>query len=415
MFDVTAAPFAFPALQQKQVYMDNAGGSQVLGTVVESIRSYLLNTNVQLGATYPISKASTSAYMKGYEAGAKFINAEPEEISIGVSTTQLLHNLSTALKFEPGDELILSKLNHEANTAPWGKNRHAIEADCQMALLSDRTRLVACPHASNITGTISPIREIADAVHAHPRALLCVDGVALAPHRQVDVKALGVDFYVSAPPLLKVKNEKAFSWYKVYGPHLAQLYASTRIHDQIQSLAHFFKATDTLDLKLNLASANYELTQSIPHVVEYFGSNPAATWAAMAAHEERLQEILLAFLTADERITIIGDPSPAQDRRVPVISFIIRGMGSQQLVEAVEARTVYGFRSGHMYSHRLLADVCGLANVEDGVVRVSFLHYNTAEAEVRGLVEVLGQVLGVWPSQSRAMPRMVCLSDVRLY
>ncbi|KAJ6151324.1 Pyridoxal phosphate-dependent transferase major region subdomain 2 [Penicillium chermesinum] len=382
MFDVTAAPFAFPALQQKQVYMDNAGGSQVLGTVVESIRSYLLNTNVQLGATYPISKASTSAYMKGYEAGAKFINAEPEEISIGVSTTQLLHNLSTALKFEPGDELILSKLNHEANTAPWG--------------------------------TISPIREIADAVHAHPRALLCVDGVALAPHRQVDVKALGVDFY-APPPLLKVKNEKAFSWYKVYGPHLAQLYASTRIHDQIQSLAHFFKATDTLDLKLNLASANYELTQSIPHVVEYFGSNPAATWAAMAAHEERLQEILLAFLTADERITIIGDPSPAQDRRVPVISFIIRGMGSQQLVEAVEARTVYGFRSGHMYSHRLLADVCGLANVEDGVVRVSFLHYNTAEAEVRGLVEVLGQVLGVWPSQSRAMPRMVCLSDVRLY
>lgn len=157
------------------------------------------------------------------------------------------------------------------------------------------------------------------------------------------------------------------------------MYASSRIHDQIESLAHFFKATDTLDLKLNLASANYELTQSIPHVVDYFGGDPAATWAAMAAHEERLQQILLEFLAADERITIIGEPSPAQHRRVAVISFVVRGMGSQQVVEAAEARSAYGFRSGHMYSHRLLADVCGLDDVEDGVVRVSLLHYNTGK------------------------------------
>lgn len=97
----------------------------------------------------------------------------------------------------------------------------------------------------------------------------------------------------------------------------------------------------------------------------------------MAKHEERLQAILLEFLVADERISIIGEPSPAQDRRVPVISFVVRGVGSQQLVAAVEARSAYGFRSGHMYSHRLLAEVCGLEDVEDGVVRVSLLHYNT--------------------------------------
>lgn len=165
----------------------------------------------------------------------------------------------------------------------------------------------------------------------------------------------------------------------MYGPHLAQLYASSRIHSEIQSLAHFFKPSNTLDLKLNLASANYELTQSIPAVVAYFGPNPSQTWAEMAAHEERLQQILLQFLTSDDRITIIGEPSPCQDLRVPVISFIVRGVGSQQLVEAVERRSAYGFRSGHMYSHRLLKDVCGLADVEDGVVRVSLLHYNTGE------------------------------------
>ncbi|KAJ5734932.1 uncharacterized protein N7483_000057 [Penicillium malachiteum] len=382
-FDVKTARGYFPALQQKQIYMDNAAGSQVLGTVAESIQSYLLNSNVQLGATYPVSRVSTTAQEDGYKAAAIFINAQPEEISIGVSTTQLLHNLSSALKFQAGDELILSKLNHEANTAPWWSSSDPKNPICDISelksLLSDKTRLATCPHASNITGTISPVREIADAVHAYPRALLCVDGVALAPHRQFDVKALGVDFY-------------AFSWYKVYGPHLAQLYASSLIHDEIETLGHFFKATDTLDLKLNLASANYELTQSIPRVVEFFGRDASATWAAMSAHEERLQQILLAYLAGDERITIIGEPSSAQRLRVPVISFLVRGMGSQQVVEAVEARSSYGFRSGHMYSHRLLKEVCGVKDVDDGVVRVSLLHYNT-EAEVEGLVKVLQEVL----------------------
>ncbi|KAJ5699123.1 Pyridoxal phosphate-dependent transferase major region subdomain 2 [Penicillium macrosclerotiorum] len=405
-FDVTKARAQFPALQGEQVYMDNAGGSQVLGTVADSIRSYLLNTNVQLGATYPVARTSTAAQADAYKAAASFINAKPEEINIGISTTQLLHNLSTALQFAPGDELVVSKLNHEANSAPWVRVAERLgltvkwwassdptNPTCDVTelktLLSAKTRLVACPHASNITGTISPIRAIADAVHSFPRsiddadliakALLCVDGVALAPHRQVDVKALGADFY-------------AFSWYKVYGPHVAQLYASAHVHDQIDSLAHFFKPTDTLDLKLNLASANYELTQSLPAVVAYFGVNASATWVEMARHEERLQQILLQFLTSDDRITIIGEPSPRQDLRVPVISFVVRGVRSQQVVEAVERRSQYGFRSGHMYSHRLLREVCDLADVEDGVVRVSFLHYNT-EAEVQGLVTVLQAVL----------------------
>ncbi|KAJ5973211.1 hypothetical protein N7481_010421 [Penicillium waksmanii] len=395
-YDVEAARAQFPALQQEQVFMDNAGGSQVLGSVVDSIRSYLINTNVQLGATYKTSQASTAGFSNGYKSAASFINAQPEEINLGVSTTQLLHNLSTALKFQPGDEVIVSKLNHEANSAPWVRiaehlglkvkfwaSSNPTNPTCDVGelktLLSDKTRLVACPHASNITGTISPIREIADAVHVHPRALLCVDGVALAPHRQVDVKALDVDFY-------------AFSWYKVYGPHIAQLYASSRIHEEIQSLAHFFKPTDSLDLKLNLASANYELTNSIPAVVEYFGATPAKTWDEMGQHEERLQAILLEFLNSDARVRVIGDRSASKEVRVPVISFTVDGVGSQALVEAVEARSAFGFRSGHMYSHRLLNEVCGLADVEDGVVRVSFLHYNS-EAEVQGLVRVLQEVL----------------------
>jgi hypothetical protein len=220
------------------------------------------------------------------------------------------------------------------------------------------------------------------------------------------VQALDVDFYVSCSYCLSLlctavsclirglssttcsiglrlicspASRQAFSWYKVYGPHIAQLYASSRVHEEIQSLGHFFKATDSLDLKLNLASANYELTNSIPAVVEYFGPTAAKTWEGMAQHEERLQAILLQFLNSDSRVRVIGDRSANKEVRVPVISFTVDGVGSQALVEAVEARSAFGFRSGHMYSHRLLKEVCGLEDVEDGVVRVSFLHYNSGE------------------------------------
>lgn len=186
----------------------------------------------------------------------------------------------------------------------------------------------------------------------------------------------------------------------MYGPHIAQLYASSRIHEQLRSLAHYFKLealsssaygsgsapgsgsespTPSLDLTLNLASANYELTQSLPRIVEYFGANPRETWAAIAAHEEALQEILLRYLRSHPKITVVGEDAADQHLRVPVISFLVEGMKSQGVVEAVEARSNFGFRSGHMYSHRLVRDVLRLKDLEDGVVRVSLLHYNTGE------------------------------------
>ncbi|PWY83539.1 PLP-dependent transferase [Aspergillus heteromorphus CBS 117.55] len=397
-FSIAESRSRFPALNQEQVFLDNAGGSQVLDTVIESIVSYLSNTNVQLGATYKTSKLSTAAYGHGYEAAAKFINASPDEICLGVSTTQLLHNLSTALDFQPGDELIVSKLNHEANSAPWDRIGRALGLTVKWwgasdrenpvcdptelkELMSEKTRLVACPHASNITGTITDVKKIATVVHQSPRALLCVDGVALAPHRQVNIKDLDVDFY-------------AFSWYKVYGPHMAQLYASSRIHDQINPLCHYFKTTETLDLKLNLASANYELTQSIPRVLDYFGSDISAAWDQIAVFEEKLQAILLDFLRSEDRITIFGEPFASKELRLPIISFTVEGVKSQALVEEVEKRSPFGFRSGHMYSHRLLKDIIGLEDIDDGVVRISMLHYNTEE-EITSLVQVLREVIAV--------------------
>jgi selenocysteine lyase/cysteine desulfurase len=132
-------------------------------------------------------------------------------------------------------------------------------------------------------------------------------------------------------------------------------------------------------VKLDLACASYELMQGLPCVLDYIGPDKAGTWETIAAHEERTQEILLRFLNGNERVTVYGEPSPSKELRTPVISFTVKGMKSQAVVEEVEKRSPFGIRHGHMYAPRLLTDVFGLEDVNDGVVRVSMVHYNTGK------------------------------------
>jgi selenocysteine lyase/cysteine desulfurase len=320
---------------------------------------------------------------------------------LGPSTTQLFRNLSFAMKWQPGDEIIVSKLDHEANVASWvdiaarlnltlkwwapaPSTNPRLDTNDLMVLLTPRTRLVACTHASNLLGTIHDIKSIASIVHSRPNAMLCVDAVAYAPHRRIDVKALGVDFY-------------AFSWYKVYGPHIAVLYGSQKAQEQMTSLGHYFNPSGTLENKLGLAGANYELTQAIPKVVQYLDGI-----GDFSAHEEKLAEILLTYLRGREDVTIYGESTADAKVRVPTISFAVKGWSSREVVETIEKQTVFGFRWGHFYSKRLCDDV--LKTSEEGVVRVSMVsslhvvggkiradhgmqvHYNT-EAEIRSFVE----------------------------
>ncbi|KAE9965758.1 hypothetical protein BLS_007415 [Venturia inaequalis] len=380
----------FPSLKQKQVYFDNAGGSQTLGAVIESISEYLTNGQVQMGATYNVGVRSSGRVQSGLEAGARYINAETSEIVIGPSTTQLLRNLASAIDWRPGDELILSKFDHETNIDPWTfiaerfglkvkwwtcapSNTPRMDLEDLKKLLSPKTRLVACTHASNILGTINNVKAIAETVHSIKGAMLMIDGVAFAPHRVVDVKELGVDFY-------------SFSWYKVYGPHIAILYASTSAQKNLVSLGHYFNPTTTLENKLGLAAASYELVQSIPAIVDYL--KPIAH--AIPAHEEKLQKILLDFLNSRPDITIYGEKSSDPKVRVSTIAFSVDGWGTRELVETVEKQSDFGFRWGSFYSKRLSDEI--LQRPEEGVVRASFVHYNTVE-EVQEFVRVLEKVL----------------------
>ncbi|KAL8964032.1 MAG: hypothetical protein Q9183_004759 [Haloplaca sp. 2 TL-2023] len=206
---------------------------------------------------------------------------------------------------------------------------------------------------------------IAEEVHRWEGAMLCVDGVAYAPHREVDVKDLDADFY-------------SFSLYKTYGPHIAALYASSHAQSSLTSLGHYFHNPDTLNMKLGLAAASYELVSSIPWILSYFGPSSAsrrATWTAIAAHEEHLRSILLEYLNKRDDVTVYGVKDGNKELRVPVVSFSVKARGSKEIVEKVDGMSEMGIRWGHFYSKRLVDDVLGQKG--EGVVRVSMVHYNT--------------------------------------
>ena len=352
---------------------------------------------MQLGASYPVAQTSTSLFSAGHAAGAGYINAKPEEVVFGPSTTQLFRNVSIALKTEPGDEFVISKLDHEANIAAWvqlaewkglkvkwwipaqnTKSNPRLIVEDLKELLSEKTRLVTCTHTSNILSSVTDIASLAKVIHeTSPRALFCVDAVAYAPHAPIDVKALGVDFY-------------SFSWYKVYGPHIAMLYVSEKAQKELVSLGHYFKSRDTLEEMLGLAAANYECVQAVPEIISYLQK---VSWDAISKQEEEIQDVLLAFLRSKpDIIKIYGEPNSDRTLRVPVISFRIKGHSSLAVIDAVEARSSYGCRSGHFYSKRLCEEVLGIKDANDGVIRCSLLHYNTVE-EVEGLVGVLEEII----------------------
>jgi cysteine desulfurase family protein (TIGR01976 family) len=403
--DTTFVHENFPALGQGQVYLDNAGGSQVATQVAQRLTDYLFTANVQLGASYAASVRAGEMVHQGRQALATLFNAaRPEEVVMGATTTQLFHQLARALvqTWAPGDEVIVTNFDHEANIGPWKKlaDRGIVIREWKMppgahhpdlgdlkALLTDRTRLVAVTHASNIYGTINDVRAIADTVH-EAGALICVDGVAYAPHRAVDVQALGADFY-------------AFSVYKVYGPHFAALYGRHELLLAAGNINHSFFPSDKVPQKLEPGNASYELAYSCLGVIDYLealaqahGINSKgraaveAAFGLIAEHEEALSGRLLDYLNRRDDVTVIGDPSPDAARRLPTISFVIHGQSSEAVVCAIDP-TGIGIRFGDFYSRGLVQSL-DLPN-PDGVIRVSAVHYNTLD-EIDRLIARLEEI-----------------------
>lgn len=379
----------FPSLQQDQVYLDNASGTQIFGESRDAINDYLNSNNAQIGASYSTAQRATARHEEAHRAVAKYIGANVDEVVFGPSTTQLIRNLSYSLKFSPGDEIVVSTLENEANISPWldlarrenlvirwwktavmgegrlkkpkldfdGLNKTGLDGSREV--LTTKTRLVVFSHASDVIGTIHNIRALSEQIH-HFGALVYVDGVAFAPHRPLDVKHWGVDFY-------------AFSWDKAYGPHIATLYASWSVQTQMGSLGHTFSPSSTLRDKLGLDGGSPELCQAVIPIAKYLGSSPAS----IKSQEDDLQIWFLRYLGNMSSATVYGLGQNERESRLPIVSFTLDGWDSREFVEALESNSNFGISWGCFGSHRLVRDTLGLGPT--GVIRVSMAHYNTSK------------------------------------
>ncbi len=414
MNDIVAAPLdlafvrsQFPALAGDCVFFDNAGGAQVLKRVADRISDYLLTTNVQQGASYAVAQRSGERLARAQAEIATLIGAgRPEEVVMGPSTTLLLQLLARGMskQFRPGDEVIVTRIDHESNIGPWvglesfgvvvkfwelDRETLALDLAALDRLITDRTRLVCVTHTSNILGSVTPVAEIARLAHARG-CPVCVDGVALAPHRAVDVRALDVDYY-------------ALSFYKVYGPHHAVLYGKYEHLLRLANQYHYFIPDDRIPYKLQPGNPNYELSYGCGGIAEYLAelgvragasaSAPARqrielAFAAIFQHEQALAERLLGYLRTKSGVRIIGSPG-ADGSRVPTISFAAGDKDPEAIVRHIDGLGV-GIRFGDFHSRRLV-DHLGLSP-RKGVVRVSMAHYNTLE-EVDRLILGLEQVI----------------------
>ena len=396
----------FPALAHGPVFLDNAGGSQVLRRVADRVRDYLLTSSVQLGASYAASQAAGEKVMAARRSVAELIHApHDEEVVMGGATTALMFMLTQALLpgLSPGDEIIVTDTDHEANIGGWTRlrqagavikvwqvNRDTLELDLADldALLGPRTRWLAMTWASNVLGTVNPVDEVARRVHA-VGGQVCVDAVAYAPHRLVDVQASGADVVV-------------FSFYKVFGPHYAVMWVRRELLRSLPSLNHYFIGPEVMPYKLQPGNVNYELSYGCIGIHEYLCDTGAALGAtggararmqaafdAFARHEDRLAGQLLAGLRGRRGVRVIGLPDAAPGRRVPTISFVVDGRAPEAIVRHVD-RFDIGIRHGDFYAKRLI-EALGL-HERGGVVRVSIAHYNTP-AEIERLLTHLDEVL----------------------
>ncbi|MDP3958536.1 MAG: cysteine desulfurase-like protein [Pseudorhodobacter sp.] len=380
----------FPGLARDWTLFDNAGGSQILKGAVERMTEFLFEKNVQIGGSYEISLAAAEALREARRAAATLMNARrPEEIVFGPSTTVLLQNLSRAMRrqLQPGDEVIVTVTDHESNIGPWVSlqefgivlkfwplNHDTMSLDLAdlVPLMTDRTRLVCMTHVSNILGQVNPVAEIARFVHDHG-ARICVDAVAYAPHRAIDVQAWNVDYYV-------------FSLYKTYGPHYAVMYGKFDHLLELDTLYHYFYGKDKVPGKLEPGNPSYECAYSTLAIRDYFaglgGAAPStraaleAGFTAVSRHEDALVKRLLSYLTARNDCRVFGATVNEGSRRLPTVAFRFAGRDSGAMAKAMDAHKI-AIRHGDFHSRRLVEDLGEMG--EGGLLRVSMVHYNTLE------------------------------------
>ena len=391
-------------LSKDWTFFENAGGSYVPKNVIKKLNEFMTSTKVQPYAEYPMSKIAGENMDKATELFAKMINAKSNEILIGGSTSINLYVLSNALKkyVNPGDEVIVTNQDHEANISPWrrlsengakiiewkfNENNHELEISKLEKLISNKTKILAVTHCSNIVGSINNLKEICRLAHNN-NIIVIGDGVSYAPHGLPDVKDLDVDFYT-------------FSLYKTYGPHLALLYGKEKILKDLPNQNHEF-LEGNYPYTINPGGPNHEELSSLIGIYEYFNNlynhhfeNKVLETRKkiekinnlISLHEAEIANPLLEYLSNNVNYSLIGKDKIENKNRAPTISFVHKNKSSKDLSNYLVQNKI-ATRNDNFYAWRCLKALN--INDKDGVVRISLVHYNTID-EVKKLIALLNR------------------------
>jgi cysteine desulfurase family protein (TIGR01976 family) len=409
-FDVETVRRQFPSLNRPlpggrlPVFFDNPAGTQVPQTVIDAVSGYFVTMNANSGGAFVTSRHNDAMVREVRQIAAAFLNASsPDEIVLGPNMTTLNFSLSRALALtlRSGDEIVLTRMDHDANVAPWlriaqdlglavrwvdiNTDDCTLDMDSLEAALNERTRIVATVHASNAAGTINPVAQIAAMAHA-AGALHVVDAVQSAPHLLLDVQGIGCDFLLC-------------SAYKFFGPHAGILWGRRELLESLPAYK-VRPAKDRAPYRWETGTPAFELIAGVGAALRYVAAlsgevEPTRAaferaFAVMGDYERELAVHLLDVLAAMPGVTIAGIADSARiHERVPTVIFKHERHTPLQIAQHLAQDDIYVW-DGNYYAVEIMER---LGRSEDGMVRVGLAHYNT-HAEIDQFAMSIRRLLG---------------------
>jgi cysteine desulfurase family protein (TIGR01976 family) len=378
-FDVAAARARFSALESDLAFFDGPGGTQVPDEVIDAIATYLRESNANVSGPYETSRRTERLVADARLAAGAFLGCSPDEVIFGANMTTLNFALSrtVAREWSEGDEVVVTRLDHDGNVSPWLELAHdlglvvrfadiredtTLDLEDLAAQLTDRTRVVAFPWASNAVGTLVDVARVAELAH-QAGALAWVDAVHYGPHGPIDVAAAGADVLICSP-------------YKFYGPHLGLAYGKSELLERWRPYKVRPASDEPLGHRFETGTLPHELLAGFVAAVEYIDS---IGWDAIQAHERELGERFLEGLP--ETCTLYG--RNGMDRRVSTFAFNVEGWSPRAVAERLGERNIAVWR-GNYYA----VEVMKRLGLDEGAVRAGIVHYNTADEVDRLLGEL---------------------------
>src|SRR5437763_2902160 len=381
--DLEAVRAQFPALASGVAFLDGPGGTQCPQSVIDAIVAYLRESNANLGGAFAASRRSDELVELAHETAGRFLGCRPEETAFGQNMTTLNFALTRALgrTLAAGDEILVTRLDHDGNVAPWLELAHDLDirvgfvenhADTSLDLadlerkLTARTRVVAFPLASNALGTMPDAARIVSLAH-EAGALAWADAVHFAPHGPIDVGALGVDVLLCSP-------------YKFFGPHLGLAFGREELLRSWRPYKVRPAADEPVGHRFETGTLAHELLAGFVAAVEYLAE---LGWDAIQTHERALGQRVLDGLP--DSCTLYG--LETMEGRAPPFAFRVDGVPPRAVAERLAARK-NAVRDGGQHPRQAMTR---LRLPPDGAVRAGFVHYNTFE-EVDRLLATLAEL-----------------------